>query len=401
MRGMTSPSRPREVTFGFVALLATLATLSPFAMDTYIPAMSAVGRALDATPAETQQTLSAYMFGLAIMALWHGAISDALGRRPVVVASLCVYTLASFGCAVATDVHVLIGLRFVQGLAGGGGMIIVRAMIRDTFEGAPAQRLMSTVMLMFSIAPAIAPIIGGWLDAWFGWRSIFWFLFAGGTALTLWAAAALPETLPKSQRQSLRPSALARSYWQVLKSPKFHALTAIGAAGFQTFFTYVGAATPLMIDQLGFSTTQFAWLFVPAIGGFMIGSWISGRVAGRWQRTKTIRIALYLMLAAGLFNVAWHAFLPPAPLPSIGPILVAAIGISLASPATQLMVLDLFPQNRGLAASSQAFAQLLVGSVNIGIIVLWIDGSTFTLALGMLAWAVLAALGWLAYRRVR
>lgn len=398
---MNPPPRTHEVSFGFVALLATLATLTPFAMDTYIPVMAAVGRDLGASVAETQQTLSAYMLGLALMSLWHGAISDAVGRRPVILGSLAIYTLAGWGCAIAVDVHTLIAMRFVQGLAGGGSMIIVRAMIRDTFEGAAAQRLMSTVMLMFSVAPAIAPIIGGWLEALLGWRSIFWFLVAGGAALTVWTMIALPETLPKAQRTSLNPLSLARAYWRVLRSPKFHALTAISAAAFQTFFTYVGAGSAFMIDQLGFRSTQFAWLFVPAIGGFMLGSFISGRIAGKWQRTKTIRVALIIMGVAGLFNVAWHAFLPAHPLPSIAPIVLASVGFSLASPAIQLMILDLFPGNLGLAASSQAFAQLLISATNVGVIVLLINHTTFSLALGQLGWTLLAALAWLAYRRVR
>lgn len=380
--------------------MAALATLSPFAIDTYIPALAAVREALDASAVQTQQSLSAYMFGLALMALWHGAISDALGRRPVVLTGLVIYTIASAGCALATDVHVLIAWRFVQGLAGGVGMIIVRAIVRDTMQGAAAQRVLSYVMMMFGVAPAIAPIIGGWLYQWLGWRSIFWFLFVGGAALTLWAALALRETLPKSQRQSLHPLDLAKGYARLLRLPAFWTLALAPALAFQGFFQYVGAAHPFMVEQLGFRETQFAYLFASTVAGFMLGAAISGRVAGKWSIRRTASVAYTLMLGAALFSVGYHSWYPPAPLPSIAPIFVSTTGIALFSPITQLLVMELVPAARGLAASCHACVQLLVSAISLGIVSIALSGSTLTLALGQLGWVMCGLLGWLGYLAV-
>ncbi|MSQ21349.1 MAG: MFS transporter [Betaproteobacteria bacterium] len=166
----------RGVAPGFIVLLAALTMLSPFVTDTYVPAINAARESLNATAIETQQTLSAYMLGLAIMALWHGAISDAVGRRPVMLGGLAIYTMGALGCALATSIDALIGFRFITGLAGGVGMVLTRAIVRDMLDGAAAQRLLLHIRVMFGLAPAIAPILGGWMFELFGWRSIFWFV---------------------------------------------------------------------------------------------------------------------------------------------------------------------------------------------------------------------------------
>jgi len=392
--------RGARVPLGFVALLAALSTISPFATDTYLPSLAAVGEALQASPFQVQQTLSAYMFGLGLMALWHGSISDALGRRPVVLAALLVFTGASLGCAVARNVETLILMRLLQGLSGGAGMVIARAVVRDTVEGVPAQRLMSHVTLMFGVAPAVAPIIGGWLHEWLGWRAVFWFMFVFGGLLTVWVLFRLPETLPREHRHSLHPLALARSYWQVFKSPRFHAIAATVAFGFQIFLQYIGAATPFLHVQLGLKETQYGYFFVPTVLGFMLGSWISGRMAGRWPPKRTVAVALGLMAAAALFNLAWHARFSPGIFVSIAPVFVATVGLALMSPVAQLMVLELFPATRGLAASCQVFTQIMVGAFDLAVVSIALSASPFTLAAGQLGWVAAAALSWGAYLRM-
>jgi DHA1 family bicyclomycin/chloramphenicol resistance-like MFS transporter len=166
-----------------VLLIAALATIGPFSMDTFLPSLPELQTALDATPVQAQQALSAYLLGFGIMSLWHGAISDAIGRRPVVITALIVYALAALACTLAPSIEVLIGARLVQGLFGGAGAIVSRAIVRDCFEGADAQRLMSSVMLLFAVAPALAPVVGGYLQEWWGWRSVFGFMVAGSIAL--------------------------------------------------------------------------------------------------------------------------------------------------------------------------------------------------------------------------
>ena len=181
---------PARRSWSLAALLAALVMLGPFSIDMYLPAFPAIGADLAAPPVALQATLSAYLFAYAFMMLWHGALSDALGRRPVVLAGLVVYAIATLGCAVAGNIESMWLARALQGLSAGAGVVVGRALIRDRFHGAEAQKLMSQVTLVFSIAPAVAPIAGGLLLEAFGWRSIFHALFAFTVLLGVWTARA-------------------------------------------------------------------------------------------------------------------------------------------------------------------------------------------------------------------
>ena len=179
-------------------VLAGLAAIAPFAIDTYLPAFPILETSLNGTALELQQSLTFYLLPYALMTLWHGAISDSIGRLTTIKWGLGVFVLASIGCAFAPNVETLWFFRVLQGLSGGAGNVVARAMVRDLFEGAQAQRVMATVQMLFGIAPAIAPVIGGWLLG-IHWQAIFIFLalYAG---LSLWAALRyLPETMPKSK----------------------------------------------------------------------------------------------------------------------------------------------------------------------------------------------------------
>src|SRR3954467_13635367 len=191
----------RAPPWALAVLLALLGMLGPFSIDTYIPAFSGIAGALGATPVQMQQTLSAYLFGFAFMNLFHGALADSFGRRPVVLWGIAMFTLASAGCALSQSVGLLVLFRLVQGMSSGAGIVVSRAVIRDMFPPEQAQKVMSQVTIYFGVAPAVAPIIGGWLLVHLGWHSIFWFLTAVGVALWLANWKLLPETLHASHRQ--------------------------------------------------------------------------------------------------------------------------------------------------------------------------------------------------------
>ncbi|HEY5118644.1 MAG TPA: Bcr/CflA family efflux MFS transporter, partial [Anaerolineales bacterium] len=221
------------------ALLAALATLGPFAIDTYLPAFNGISKSLGATPFQMQQTLSAYLLGFSVMMLLHGALSDSFGRRPVILGGLAVFALSSLICAVANHVGVLIAGRVLQGMSCGAGIVVGRAIVRDLFVAVEAQRLMSQITLFFGIAPAIAPIIGGWLLALTGWRSIFWFMMIVAIVLCALAWITLPETLPIERRQSFAPAPLARGYWSVLSDSRFLLLTIASGVPFNALFIFI------------------------------------------------------------------------------------------------------------------------------------------------------------------
>ena len=386
-------------TWSLAILIAALAMLGPFSIDAYLPAFHAIGSEFAVPQIAVQQTLSVYLFAYAFMMLWHGALADALGRKPVVLTSLAIYALATLGCAIAGNIETLWLFRAVQGLCAGAGIVVGRAIIRDRFQGAEAQRLMSQITLVFGVAPAIAPVVGGVLLNVFGWRAVFWLLLALVVALLTWASKRLPETLPVSARQSLLPRHLWRNYVNVLRRPEFLLLAAIPALNFAAFFLYIASAPSFLMDLLGVSSYGFAWLFIPMITGVMIGAFISGRTAGMITPRRTIGLGYILMFIGVATDIGVAALVPPGVPWHVLPIMIYAIGSSVTMPSATLLLLDLFPTMRGLASSLQGFLQFVLAAVNAGTIAPILAGSLLSLALGMGGFTVVSLLLWITYLR--
>ena len=366
---MTAPDRhSRSFRIAFAALLGALATLGPFAVDTYLPAFGGMQKALGATPLEMQQTLSAYLLAFGVMFLFHGALSDSFGRKPVIVISLAVFTFASVGAALADNVHTLILWRMLQGLSTGAGVVVGRAMIRDLYQEEDAQRLMSMVTLFFALAPAVAPIVGGLLFDFFGWRSIFWFLAAVGLLRVVTGARFLVETLPAEKRHSFHPRALMHGYREVAASPPFLLLSLAVGFNFNAFFLYILSAPVFLGIHLGLAPTQYSWLFIPSIAGILVGSQLSGRAAGKLSRPQVMRRAYTFMGASALANLVYALALPPSLPWAVMPIFFYAIGSAMAMPTISLTTLDLFPTRRGMAASLQGFVSGMINTITAGLI---------------------------------
>ncbi len=380
-------------------LLAALAAIGPFAIDTYLPAFHAMAAALGATQLQVQQTLTVYMLSFAAMSLWHGALSDRFGRRIVIIVAMGMFALGSLGCAFATSIEWLWAGRCVQGLAGGAGMIVGRAVIRDLYDGARAQRAMASVMSIFGIAPAVAPVVGGWLLALAGWRAIFVFLALFSLALAWLTWRHLPETLPPGARQSLHPAHLGRAYLQIGRSAAFALLAGAVAFNFNGFFLYVLSAPVFLMDHLGVAETGFAWLFVPAVLGMVAGSMLSGRVAGRWSPRATIVTGFVIMFAASVLNIGHALWWAPGLPASVLPIMLFNVGMALAMPSLTLLALDLFPDRRGLASSCQSFLQVGVNAVSAGLVVPLLWGSVLSLAAGMASFAAAGLLMFVLWAR--
>lgn len=373
-------------------LLAALAALAPFSIDTYLPSFPEIAESLGATSLQVQQTLSAYLLPYAIMALWHGTISDALGRRRVILWTLALFGLSSLACAFVTSIEQLWVLRAAQGVVAGAGAVVGRAIVRDLYDGIEAQRLISHVAMTFAIAPAIAPVIGGWLHTWFGWRSVFVFLALLATLLGLACWRWLPETLTPAKRQSLHPGYLLRAYWRVLTSPAFLAASFAVALNFVGFFVYIMSAPVFLMRHLGLSEREFLWLFGPAMAGLVLGSWISSRLAGRASSQTAIAHGYTLMAGAAAANLLINLLLPPGLPWSVVAIFLYTIGMALTMPSLTLASLDLFPAQRGLASSCQACLQSIASAVVAGIVAPLLWDSTLHLALGMIGLLTAGAL---------
>jgi DHA1 family bicyclomycin/chloramphenicol resistance-like MFS transporter len=384
---------------GFAALLAALATLGPFSVDTYLPAFVGMQADLLTTPLGVQQTLSAYLFAFGVMFLFHGALSDSFGRRPVIMVSLVVFTIASAGAAVTTTIHGLVLWRVLQGLSVGAGMVVGRAMIRDLFGPEDAQRLMSLVTLFFGLAPAVAPIIGGWLFAAFGWRSIFWFLTLVGVALVVLSWRVLPETLAREARQPFYPAALLAGYREVGINLRFLLLSLTAGLNFNCFFVYIVSAPVFLGEHLKLGPQEYAWLFIPGILGIMTGSQLSGRAAGKLAPGQTIQRGFVFMGVASVANLA-YAFATVPTLPwAVIHMFVYGIGFAMIMPSITLITLDLFPTRRGMAASLQGFVSGMVNVVTAGVIAPAVFHDTRWLAIAMVSLAAGGFTCWTLYLR--
>ena len=380
-------------------LLAALGMLGPLAVDTYIPAFPTIANDLGASALQMQQTFSVYLIGFAVMFLFHGALSDSFGRKPIILWGLGVFLIGTIGCAMSETIGQLLFFRLLQGLSVGAGMVVGRAMIRDLFTDVDAQRLMSMVTMWFGIAPAVAPIIGGFLYSHFGWHSIFWFVAIFTMALIVMSSVAFHETLPVAKRQSFRLQPLLAGYREVGASLPFLLLSFAAGFNFNGFFLYILSAPVFLPQHLHLGPTEYAWLFVPGIGGIMTGAFISGRVAGRWSPAKTVRTGYSIMMLAVLTNIAISAFLTPAIPWSVIPIFIYAMGSATAYPSLSLMVMDLFPFRRGMATSLSAFYGGMINALVAGVISPALSHSPLLLSLGMGALMLSGLFCWMGYRR--
>lgn len=399
---LTAPAAWRGPAWALSLLLAGLSMIGPFAIDTYLPAFGPMAGELGATPVQMQQTLSLYLFAFAAMNLFHGALSDSLGRRPIVLAGLVVFALASVGGALADDIATLLLFRALQGASAGAGMTVARAVIRDLYPPASAQRVMSQVTMFFSLAPAVAPLVGGWLLVGLGWRSIFWFL--AGVALLMAATHArwLPESHPPEKRQPLGVRPLLRGYGALLRQRRFIALCLASSLPFNGYFMYILAAPAFVGELLGLAPTQMFWFFLVGIGGILSGAWASGRLAGRIEPARQVMLGFAVMVLASLANLGVNAFLAPQFLLCTLPLALYAFGWSLVVPVVTILVLDTAPERRGMASSLQGSIGSIVNGLVAGVLAPLVMHSLLGLALASAAQLAGGGLcWWLAQRLLR
>ncbi|SDT88524.1 MFS transporter, DHA1 family, bicyclomycin/chloramphenicol resistance protein [Verrucomicrobium sp. GAS474] len=379
-----------------IVLLAALTMLGALCIDAYLPSLPFIAREFSATLPAVQQTLTIYLFAFAVMSLLYGTLSDSFGRRSVLLASMYLYVAGSVGAVFAPSLGWLLFFRLLQGLSAGAGPVIGRAVVGDFLSGAEAQRTLSYISVVFGLAPAIAPILGGWLQATFGWRSVFVFIALFGLVLLVACHRFLRETLVPEERHAFRFGVIVANYWHVARHGRF-LLQSLGTAfSFFGIMLYVAAAPAFVLDLLHLPVTQFAWLFIPLIGGMTLGSFAAGKMSHRFAPAFTIRAGflimfagtgmnlLYTGLAGGALRVPW----------AVVPIFVYSLGAALATPAMTVLSLELLPRIRGLASSFQTFMFMMLFALDSGVVCPLLFGSAFHLALGLLGGVLLSVVFW-------
>lgn len=369
--------------------------VGPFSIDTMFPAFGQLSAEWGVSEFALQQIVSIYMLTFALMSLVHGPLSDALGRKPVIIVGTVVYIAASVGSALSGDLNTLLVFRAIQGLSAGAGVIISRAMVRDVFSDAQAQRTMSHIAMIFGLAPAVAPVVGGLLLSAGDWRLIFWFLVAVGVVMLALVVFFLPETHPASLRTPFRARPLMAGLVSVFRHAGGRRLAFTAQLNMGGMFLYISAAALVIGRLLSLGETDYWILFVPMISGMVLGSWVSSRLAGRISPVRQANLGYVISLTAGVVNLALSLIPATTALPwPIVSLPVFTFGLGLTFPVVTLAMLDLFPAHRGAASSVQNFVTLLGNAVIAGILAPFAAASFTGLAIGALAMMLLSAVLW-------
>ncbi len=376
-----------------VSLLTALVALGPVSVSLYVPSMPALAAEFRATPALVQQSFTIFVIGFAVAQLVYGPLADRFGRRPVLIGGLILYIAASLACALSTSIDEFLIARLVQGLGACVGPVVVRAIVRDRFERADAVRAFAFIGTAIALAPALGPLIGGFLEVWFGWQSAFLFLVGYGLLMTALVLARLEETVPQRDPSATDPARLIRNYASLLSNARYLGYLAPITFCFGGLFAYNAAAPFLFIDRLGLSPDRFGMLAIFTVSTYATGSWLAGRLEGRLSIRRT---AIMGLAAAGLATALMLLLAGELSLARvIGPMMLFVFGFGLLMPACTAAALHPFPRIAGSASAMMGFLQMGVGAAGSLILSRVYDGTALSLALVMAMLAALGATGFL------
>lgn len=341
-----------------VCLLTALVALGPLSTDLYLPSLPAIGQALDANIGQVQLTLSVFMLGFAVSQLAYGPLSDRFGRRPVLLAGLVVYFAATLACAMAPSIEWLIAARFAQAVGACAGPVLGRAIVRDVFGRERSAQVLSYLAMAMALAPAAAPIIGGYLEVVFGWRANFVALMAVGVGLAVMVAGILPETNRYRDRTATRPRRLLANYRRLVADPVYRGYVLTLSLAFAGLFSFISGSAFVLIAIIGLSPDQFGLSFAAIVAGYMAGTFASARLTRQLGHDRMIAIGLGLALAGSL-SMAAFAFMGMETVASIIlPMMLVMAGVGMVLPNGMAGAIGPYPQMAGSASALLGFVQM-------------------------------------------
>ena len=383
-----------------VALLSLIFATVAFGTDMYLPAFPAIGRAFGAAAEQVQNSLTVFLYGNALGQLVYGPLSDRFGRRPVLLAGLAAYTLASFGCMFAEHIAALLAFRAVQGLASAAGPVLVRALINDCMDRVDAAKMLAMLIGYMAFIAMLTPIIGGWLVAQGSWQWIFAFIGATGSLLVILAWRSLPETLQPARRlPRLGVVEVATGYIDVARRLAFWCYVLPPSLMFTTVFAYVGANSFLLIERLGMSEQTHGLVYALAACAYVAGSFASNRLVHVLGVERALTAGLMLGLSAAGAAVSASSLLPPSVLLVVLPGMATFFATAMIVPVAQSTAVSLFPARAGTASAVAGCTQVIAAGVGTGLAARFVSGEIFPLHVLTLLCAILATTGWLIARR--
>lgn len=350
-----------------LVLLAMVVMLAPFAVDAYLPALGLIARDLQASEAMVQYSIGAFLLGTALGPLFAGPLSDAIGRRPVLVWGVAGFGVFSVACALVNSAEMLVVFRFFQAVVGSASMLAGRALLADLYSGDKLSQRQSAILMVMVIAPMVAPLLGGWVSEGWGWRWIFWGLAAGAVAAFVMSVLKLPETLVLEKRQSLHLGRVLSGYMGLLRNPVAMMYTVAMASMSGMFFVFISATPFLYIETYGFTVSGYAWMFTAgaALAGLanFVNIYVVGRIGYRdtlvWQGLGAL--ACGIMLFCGTFGLLgrWAIYVPGV---TMMPLLHVVGSNALTG------VMDQFETRKGIASAFAMAARFGVGMIGVALV---------------------------------
>ena len=363
---MNTTTRP-TLTPPLLAVLALLSAFTPLSIDMYLPALPVIAVDLRSSAGDIQLTLSAFMIAFGVGQIFYGPAGDRFGRRPVILIGLVIYVLTSIGCAFAAAAGHLIALRFLQGLAACGGVVLARTMVRDLAEKDHAARAMSLMMACTSIAPMLAPVIGGQVMWFAGWRAIFWVLASAGVIAFVVAWFQLPETLKPEYRQPLVFTQILKRFGELLTTRTFVGYALTSSFMFAALFSYISGSPFVFIERYGISPRLYGVVFGGMVIFMTIGSLFNARFVRLLGAGRILRVAVIVPAVSGAAAMVMGWIEARYGTIGLWPFLVCMVfqiaTLSLIAPNSTAMAMQRYPHMAGTASSLMGVMTFGAGAI--------------------------------------
>lgn len=358
----------RPDTLAMTAVLAMLTALGPLSTDFYLPSLPDIVRVMATDVAGAQATLSAFLFGFAGGQILWGPLSDRLGRRPVLLTGLALFTLATLACALAPSIEALTAARAVQALGASGPIVLGRAMVRDLYEGPRAGRELARMGMIMGLVPAVAPVLGGVLQQAFGWRSTFVASLAFAAVLAAVVGFLLPETIRTRSREPLSLLAIIRGFGTLLQNRAYRVYVGLTALAYGGLFAFISGSSFVLIGIHGLTPAQYGLSFGFGVLGFILGTILAQRLVGRRGMDGVIGLGVLCLAGGGLTMLVCVLTGFAGPFGVIVPMALYACGVGLTMPQAQASAMMPFPDRAGAASSFTGLCQMLF-SACVGLLV--------------------------------
>ena len=387
----------RSAYFGLIFILGLLSMLMPLAIDMYLPSMPTIARDFGVTEGDVQMTLNSYLIGFAAGQLVYGPMADALGRKPVILGGTLIFALASAGCAMSQDIGTFIGMRGLHGFAAAAASVVINALMRDMFTKDEFSRSMAFVVLVMTVAPLLAPIMGGMMMLWFSWHAIFWTIMIAALIAALLVLFFIRETLPKERRQPFRLRIMLGQFVTLFRQKRVLCYMVASGFSFAGMFSFLSAGSFVYIQLYGLTELEFGYCFALNIVFLFIMTTINSRYVRRFGALNMLRTGLVVQLLAGF----WLVLAASADLGFVALMIGVACyvgNIAMITSNAMAVILDDYPHMAGTASSLAGVLRFGIGA-GVGAVVASFDMTTVWPMVGAMALCILIAASLVLYAR--